>query len=65
MRKIKILEGSNFYGILLLQKWHITPTKPLWEIKLSFIFSLLPNAMLELTLTGTFIKYLELHLNKD
>lgn len=68
---IIITDWSKFYGILLLQKRHITATKPLWEIislfLLSFIclfFHLLPDAMLKLILTGTSIKYLQLHLSK-
>lgn len=34
-------------------------------VSLYFLFSLLPNAMLKLILTGIFIKYLELRPNKD
>lgn len=55
---IGIPEWSNFFSILLLQNLFEKSSLPL------FLFSLLSNAMLKLILTGTFIKYLELHPKK-
>lgn len=59
------MRQSRFQSGLTSTAYYCYKTSLRNLISLYFFFSLLPNAMLKLIPTGTFIKYLQLHLNKD